>query len=236
MPERTNKQYDAELESLRNRVLQMGGVVEQQLTMATEALNASTLKPEIFNAVVSREAEVNQTEMEIDEVCNHILARRQPTAIDLRSVLAAIKMIRDLERIGDEAEKIARMGLKIIEAGHHFMPAVDLQPIARKAVAMLRKVLDSYARVNVTSAVEVVRADIEVDQEFKLILHQLIKSMTDDGRSIERSIDILFVAKAIERVGDHSKNMSEHVVYYAKGHDVRHMSPDVVEKRLRDDA
>lgn len=235
MPERTNKQYDAELESLRNRVLQMGGMVEQQLTIATEAIHTQSLSTDSFNAVIRREAEVNTTEMEIDEVCNHILARRQPTAIDLRSVLAAIKIIRDLERIGDEAEKIARMGLKIIEGEHNFMPSVDLKPISKKAIAMLRKVLDSYARVNVASAVEVVRADIEVDDEFKVILHQLIHSMTEDARSITRSIDILFVAKAIERVGDHSKNMSEHVVYYAKGHDVRHLSPDVVEERLRRD-
>lgn len=226
MTEHTSKQYDAELETLRTRVLQMGGLVENQIVSAIEGLGAADTA--IFKEVIRREKEVNDIELEIDEMCNHILARRQPAAVDLRSVIVAIKMIRDLERIGDEAEKVARMGMMIADAGKHFVPKVDLHRISSNAIAMLRKVLDSYARVNAVSAAEVVKADIEVDDEFKAILRQLITFMMEDPRTISRSIEILFIAKAIERIGDHSKNMSEHVVYMVKGRDVRHLGPEVV--------
>lgn len=228
MTEHTSKQYDAELESLRTRVLQMGGLVENQIVSAIEGLGAPDTG--IFKEVIRREKEVNDIELEIDELCNHILARRQPAAVDLRSVIVAIKMIRDLERIGDEAEKVARMGMMIADAGKNFVPKVDLHRIASNAIAMLRKVLDSYARVNAVSAAEVVKADIEVDDEFKAILRQLITFMMEDPRTISRSIEILFIAKAIERIGDHSKNMSEHVVYMVKGRDVRHLGPEIVAK------
>jgi phosphate transport system protein len=232
MTEHTSKQYDAELESLRTRVLQMGGLVENQIVSAIEGLGAADTQ--IFKDVIRREKEVNDIELEIDELCNHILARRQPAAVDLRSVIVAIKMIRDLERIGDEAEKVARMGMMIADAGKHFVPKVDLHRIASNAIAMLRKVLDSYARVNAVSAAEVVKADIEVDDEFKAILRQLITFMMEDPRTISRSIEILFIAKAIERIGDHSKNMSEHVVYMVKGRDVRHLGPEVVAQEASD--
>lgn len=227
MTEHTSKQYDAELESLRSRVLQMGGLVENQIVSAIEGLS-SLSDDTLFKEVIGRESEVNKIEMEIDELCNHILARRQPAAVDLRSVLVAIKMIRDLERIGDEAEKVARMGLMIVEAGKNYVPKVDLQRMAANAIAMLRKVLDSYARVNAVSAAEVVKADQEVDDEFRAIIRQLITFMMEDPRTISRSIEILFIAKAIERIGDHAKNMSEHVVYMVRGRDVRHKGPDVV--------
>lgn len=233
MTEHTSKQYDAELESLRSRVLQMGGLVESQIVSAIEGLGA--LDTDLFTDVVRREQEVNRTEMEIDELCNHILARRQPAAVDLRSVIVAIKMIRDLERIGDEAEKVARMGMMIAEAGNNFVPKVDLNRIASNAIAMLRKVLDSYARVNAVSAAEVVKADLEVDDEFKAIIRQLITFMMEDPRTISRSIEILFIAKAIERIGDHSKNMSEHVVYMIKGRDVRHRGADAVAQEASED-
>ncbi|MCR2746717.1 phosphate signaling complex protein PhoU [Limnobacter parvus] len=234
MTEHTSKQYDAELESLRTRVLQMGGLVENQIVSAIEGLGATDTN--IFKEVIRREQEVNQIELEIDELCNHILARRQPAAVDLRSVIVAIKMIRDLERIGDEAEKVARMGIMIADAGKHFVPKVDLHRIASNAIAMLRKVLDSYARVNAVSAAEVVKADIEVDDEFKAILRQLITFMMEDPRTISRSIEILFIAKAIERIGDHSKNMSEHVVYMVKGRDVRHQNPEAVAQEASDNS
>ena len=226
MTEHTSKQYDAELESLRTRVLQMGGLVENQIVSAIEGLGAADTQ--IFKDVIRREKEVNDIELEIDELCNHILARRQPAAVDLRSVIVAIKMIRDLERIGDEAEKVARMGMMIADAGKHFVPKVDLHRIASNAIAMLRKVLDSYARVNAVSAAEVVKADIEVDDEFKAILRQLITFMMEDPRTISRSIEILFIAKAIERIGDHAKNIAEFVIYIVKGSDIRHTPQDNV--------
>lgn len=232
MTEHTSKQYDAELEALRSKVLQMGGLVENQIVAAIEGLeNASDVAE--LNRVIKREAEVNQVEMEIDELCNHILARRQPAAVDLRSVIVAIKMIRDLERIGDEAEKIARMGIKIIENGRNYVPKIDLRAMSKNAIDMLRKTLDAYARVNAVSAAEVVRADQAVDDEFRAVLRQLITFMMEDPRTITRSIEILFIAKAIERIGDHSKNMSEHVVYMVKGRDVRHRSPEDVEQEAQ---
>ncbi len=234
MTEHTSKQYDAELESLRSRVLQMGGLVENQIVSAIEGLNSST-DTAVFKEVIRREAEVNQIEIEIDELCNHILARRQPAAIDLRSVIVAIKMIRDLERIGDEAEKVARMGMNIVENGKNFVPKVDLQSMAAHAIAMLRKVLDAYARVNAVTAAEVVRADLEVDDEFRAIIRQLITFMMEDPRTITRSIEILFIAKAIERIGDHSKNMSEHVVYMVRGRDVRHKGVEEIEVEAASD-
>jgi phosphate transport system protein len=233
MTEHTSKQYDVELESLRSRVLQMGGLVENQIVSAIEGLGASDTR--LFKEVIQREQEVNQIEMEIDEQCNHILARRQPAAVDLRSVIVAIKMIRDLERMGDEAEKVARMGMMIADAGRDFVPKVDLNRIAGNAIAMLRKVLDSYARVNAVSAAEVLKADLEVDDEFKAILRQLITFMMEDPRTISRSIEILFIAKAIERIGDHSKNMSEHVVYMVKGRDVRHRGADAIAQEVSEE-
>jgi phosphate transport system protein len=224
----TSKHYDVELETLRSRVLQMGGFVERQIVTAIEALGSGDAAE--LGEVLRREKEVNRMEMEIDELCNHILALRQPTAIDLRSVLVAIKMIRDLERVGDEAEKIARMAKLIHDAAREFMPKVDLQHMSATAVAMLRKVLDSYARVDPVSAVEVVKEDLTVDDEFRSVLRQLITFMMEDPRTISRSIEILFIAKAIERIGDHSKNMSEHVVYLIRGRDVRHKGIEALTK------
>ena len=228
MTDHTSKQYDVELETLRSRVLQMGGLVERQIVMSIEALASGDTA--LFEDVFKQEQEVNQMETEIDGQCNHILALRQPTAIDLRSVIAAIKIIRDLERVGDEAEKMTRMAKMIHDAGRAFMPRVELQHMADTAVSMLRKVLDAYARTDAISAAEVVREDITVDDEFRSVLRQLITFMMEDPRTISRSIEILFIAKAIERIGDHAKNMSEHVVYLVRGRDVRHKAFDEVVK------
>ncbi|MFN7834238.1 MAG: phosphate signaling complex protein PhoU [Burkholderiaceae bacterium] len=232
MAEHTSKHYDVELETLRSRVLKMGGLVERQIVDSVEALGSGDMAA--LKEVLSRESEVNDLEMEIDELCNHILALRQPTAIDLRSVLVAIKIIRDLERIGDEAEKIARMAMLIHQAAREFMPRVELQHMVDTAIAMLRKVLDAYARVDPVAAAEVVKEDLTVDDEFRSILRQLITFMMEDPRTISRSIEILFIAKAIERIGDHSKNMSEHVVYLIRGRDVRHRGAEAVVKEAAD--
>ncbi len=223
MTDHSSKQYDAELESLRSQVLELGGLVEKQIATAFDGLVNNQMAA--VEDVIRRERDVNRMEMEIDALCNHILAIRQPTAIDLRTVICSIKMIRDLERIGDEAEKIARMTKMILESSRAFMPTVDLQTMADDAVEMLRRTLDSYARSDTTEATEVIQRDLVVDDEFKAILRQLITYMMEDPRTITRSIEILFIAKALERIGDHAKNMSEHVVYMTQGRDVRH--PDI---------
>jgi len=228
MTEHTNKQYDAELEEVRSRFLQMGGLVESQITGAIDGLANGDLVA--LDAVVQRDTEVNRFEVELDEACSHILARRQPTAGDLRMMITVIKMITDMERAGDEAEKIARMAKLIHEAGRMNMPAVELWHMANSVVTMLRKALDAFARLDAQAAAQVVRQDKVVDAEWQGVIRQLVTYMIEDPRTISRSIELLFIAKALERIGDHAKNMCELVVYMVKGRDVRHTGVDNVER------
>jgi phosphate transport system protein len=158
----------------------------------------------------------------LDESCSQIIARRQPAASDLRLVMAVVKTITDLERVGDEAEKIARMAKLIHGAGRVHLPRLELKHVANLALSMLRNALDAFARLDVDAALRVVKQDRAVDDEFRSILRQLITFMMEDPRTITRSLEILFVAKAIERIGDHAKNMAEYVVYMVEGRDVRH--------------
>ncbi len=230
MPEHISKQFDQELETIRARVLQMGGLVEEQIRHAMQALETGDSL--LIRQILQNENKVNDLEVEVDDICNHIIARRQPTAGDLRMVLTAIKMVRDLERVGDEAEKICRMAQLIHEAECQNLPRVELTHMAKVTVDMLHKVLDAFARMDVKAAMEVVREDAAVDDEFRAVLRQLITYMMEDPRTISRSIELLFGAKAIERIGDHCKNMSEHVVYLVRGLDVRHKDIDDVQKDL----
>jgi len=230
MAEHTSKQFDAELESVRSRVLHMGGLVEQQITHAMEALISGDM--DLMERVIADDHRVNALEVDLDESCSHIIARRQPAAGDLRLLITVIKTITDLERIGDEAEKIARMAKLIHSAGRLHMPRMDLSNVADRALAMLRQSLDAFARLDVSEAMAVVRQDSAVDDQFRAIMRQLITFMMEDPRTITRSLEILFIAKAIERIGDHSKNMAEYVIYMAKGRDVRHVSIDEMEKEI----
>ena len=230
MAEHTSKQFDAELESVRSRVLHMGGMVEQQITRAMEALISGDM--DLMERVIADDHRVNALEVDLDESCSHIIARRQPAAGDLRLLITVIKTITDLERIGDEAEKIARMAKLIHSAGRLHMPRMDLSNVADRALAMLRQSLDAFARLDVSEAMAVVRQDSAVDDQFRAIMRQLITFMMEDPRTITRSLEILFIAKAIERIGDHAKNMAEYVIYMAKGRDVRHVSIDEMEKEI----
>jgi phosphate transport system protein len=230
MAEHTSKQFDAELERVRSRVLQMGGLVEEQITRAMESLISGDM--ELIDKVISDDHRVNAIEVELDEACSHIIARRQPAAGDLRLLVAVIKTITDLERIGDEAQKIARMAKLIHSAGRQNMPRLDLSHVADRATAMLRQSLDAFARLDVSEAMRVVKQDQTVDDEFRAIMRQLITFMMEDPRTISRSLEILFIAKAVERIGDHAKNMAEYVVYMVKGRDVRHIRIEDVEKEL----
>ena len=221
--EHTSKRYDAELETVRSRVLQMGGLVETQITAAIEALSTGNLQ--LADQVVASDHRVNALEVKIDEECSHIIARRQPAAQDLRMIMTVIKMITDLERIGDEAEKIARMTKLIYASERLLLPRfAEIKVAAGYALDMLKKALDAFARVDITAAAAVVKQDRLLDDQFRGILRQLITFMMEDARTISTSIEILFVAKALERIGDHSKNMSEYVVYLVKGKDVRHIT------------
>ena len=230
MAEHTSKQFDAELESVRSRVLQMGGLVEEQIIRAMEALGSGDMP--LIDKVIAGDHRVNAMEVELDELCSHIIARRQPAAVDLRLLITVIKTITDLERIGDESEKIARMAKLIHTAERLHMPRLDLGHVAERALAMLRQSLDAFARLDVAEAMRVVRQDSEVDDAFRAIMRQLITFMMEDPRTITRSLEILFIAKAIERIGDHAKNISEYVIYMVKGKDVRHVSVEEIEREI----
>jgi len=230
MTEHTSKQFDAELERVRSRVLHMGGLVEEQIVRAMEALRSGDM--EMIDKVIANDHRVNALEVELDESCSHIIARRQPAAVDLRLLITVIKTITDLERIGDEAEKIGRMAKLIHGAGRQHMPRMDLSHVADRALAMLRQSLDAFARLDIGEAMRVVKQDEAVDDEFRAIMRQLITFMMEDPRTITRSLEILFIAKAVERIGDHAKNMAEYVIYMVKGRDVRHVSIDEMEKEI----
>ena len=229
--EHTSKQFDAELEAVRSRVLQMGGLVEEQIMRAIEAL--STGNTRLSAKVVEDDHRVNAMEVGIDEDCSTIIARRQPAAGDLRLVMMVVKTITDLERIGDEAAKIARMAKLINSVDRVQQPRyVEIRRMANLALEMLRKSLDCFARLDVSGSAEVVRTDQHVDDEFRAILRQLITFMMEDPRTISASIEILFIAKALERIGDHAKNISEYVIYMVKGKDVRHVTLEEIEREI----
>jgi phosphate transport system protein len=227
-------QFDAELSEISNRVLEMGGLVESQVAQAVYAL--TNFSGETASLVLERELRVNQMEVEIDRDLSAIIARRQPTARDLRLLIAISKTIGNLERIGDEATRIARTVQRLMNSGVSSrlrLPVADIAFGANLATAQLRKVLDAFARLDVGRALEVLKQDDEIDKEFDGLLRKLITYMMEDPRTISSSIDLVFVAKAIERVGDHAKNLSEQIIYIVKGTDVRHHSVAAVEDAVR---
>ena len=227
-------QFDAELSGVSTRVLEMGGLVESQVSHAVVALGQ--FDPDLAAEVLRIEERVNQMEVEIDREIWAIIARRQPTARDLRLLIAVTKAIANLERAGDEAARIARTVQRLIHAGVSSrlrLPVADLQFGADLAVAQLRKALDAFARLDTARAIEVLKQDDQIDHEFDGLLRKLITYMMEDPRTISASIDLVFVAKAIERVGDHAKNIAEAIIYVVKGTDVRHVPMEAVEDAVR---
>jgi len=226
------KQFDADMEAVRARVLEMGGMVEEQVNQAVEALISGNTK--LAEQVIELDHQVNALEVAADEACTQIIALRQPAASDLRMILTIIKTITDLERIGDEAAKIARFAIKVYDNDRIITPRYnEIKYMAGMATKMLRESLDAFARLDVSGAAGVARQDIEVDEEFHLITRHLITFMMEDPRTISTFIDLLFVVKAIERIGDHAKNMSEYVVFMVKGKDVRHTSIEELEREIQ---
>jgi phosphate transport system protein len=216
-------QFDAELSGISTRVLEMGGLAESQVVQALYAL--VHFSPETASQVLQLEERVNTLEVEIDRELSAIIARRQPTARDLRLLIAVSKTIGNLERVGDEAARIARTVLRHVDTGatsRFRLPVADAEFAASLANASLRKALDSFARLDVERALEVIRDDNQLDLEFEGMLRKLVTYMMEDPRTISSAIDLVFVAKAIERVGDHAKNIGEQVVYIVRGEDVRH--------------
>ncbi|MBL8276070.1 MAG: phosphate signaling complex protein PhoU [Pelomonas sp.] len=227
-------QFDAELSGISTRVLEMGGLVEAQVAQAVQAL--SDFSAESADEVLAREGRVNAMEVEIDKDLSTIIARRQPTARDLRLLIAISKSIANLERVGDEAARIARTAQRLVSSGVSSrlrVPMSDLAYEAELATTQLRKSLDAFARLDVERALDVLKHDDEIDKEFDGLLRKLITYMMEDPRTISSSIDLVFVAKAIERVGDHAKNLAEVVIYVVKGQDVRHNTPEAVETMVR---
>jgi phosphate transport system protein len=229
-----SSQFDAELSSVSAQVLEMGGIVEAQVSQAIYAL--VNLSAETAQQVMEQEARVNRMEVEIDGDLSAIIARRQPTARDLRLLIAVSKSIANLERVGDEATRIARVVTRLVDNGLSSrlrLPLGDLQFEAELATTQLRKALDAFARLDTTQALEVLKQDDQIDQEFDGLLRKLITYMMEDPRTISASLDLVFVAKAIERVGDHAKNLAEAIIYVVKGTDVRHSPMDFVEDAIK---
>jgi len=226
-------QFDAELSGISNRVLEMGGLAESQVAQALYAL--VNFSDTTAAQVLVQEERVNQMEVEIDHDLSAIIARRQPTARDLRLLIAISKTIANLERVGDEAARIARTVQRLISTGVSSrlrLPVADLTFEADLAIAQLRKALDAFARLDTTRALEVLKQDDQIDQEFDGLMRKLITYMMEDPRTISASIDLIFVAKAIERIGDHAKNLSEAIIYVVQGTDVRHTSVDDVARAV----
>jgi phosphate transport system protein len=230
--EHFSKQFDAELEAIRSRVLEMGGLVESQIRRALDALSSG--ERALSDEVIANDRRVNAMEVALDGECSQVIVRRQPAANDLRLIVAITKTVTDLERIGDEAQKIARMAKSIHERGldGRAPRTVDVRHAAGVALAMLRSALDAFARLDVSAAADVIRDDAAIDSEFRSILRQLITYMMEDPRTISSALDVVWVAKAIERIGDHAKNMAEQVIYIVKGTDVRHVDPANIEREL----
>jgi phosphate transport system protein len=228
MAEHIYKQFDTELESIRSGVLTMGGQVEQQLVRAVNVLRQDEAT-DLMDTVGSAEAAINQAQISIDQQCMQMIAKRQPTAIDLRTILMVIKVVNDLERIGDEAKKIAYKAAAAKEnARLTQMRFFEVSRAAGLARDMLQMALDAFARGDATAAADVIDRDEEIDVMFQSIMRQLISYMMEDPRTISSALEIVFIAKSVERIGDHAKNIAESVVQVVKGKDVRHATAEQI--------
>ena len=227
-----SSQLDSELNAISTRVMEMGGVVELQLRTAISAL--SEMDIDAANNVIELEAEVNNFELELDHDISSIIGRRQPTARDLRLLMAMSRTTGNLERAGDEVTKMARMVQSIIQSGEaRSLPTSELRSASELASGLLRKSLDAIARLDIHMALSIIKEDDLIDQEYNGFLRKLMTYIMEDPRTISASLNLLFLAKAIERVGDHAKNIAESTIYVVKGEDVRHSSLESVESLVK---
>jgi phosphate transport system protein len=235
MTEHTHKQFDAEMESIRSGVLTMGGMVETQLSRAIEAL-ADPEGGQLLDIVGANEQKINQMQVDMDQQCSQIIAKRQPAAIDLRMILTVTKIVNDLERIGDETKKVAYKASQA--TGHHRLTRVRYYDVARsaeRAKEMLQLALDAFARLDINAAADVISIDEEVDAAFSSVMRQLISYMMEDPRTITSALEIVFIAKSVERIGDHAKNIAEAVVQLVKGKDVRHATAEQIRAEVAEE-
>ncbi|MCX7098419.1 MAG: phosphate signaling complex protein PhoU [Methylococcales bacterium] len=224
-----SEQFNRELEDIRNKVLTMGGLVEQQIELAIEAYTTGNM--EMAELVIKQDNQVDALEMAIDLECTQILALRQPTAFDLRLLITVIKVIHEIERVGDKAERIAEMAIKLAGVESRF-PHHELEHMAELVKGMLHDALDAFARMSVEEVPEITARDENVDREYDNILRQLITRMMEDPRNITRTLDVIWTVRALERIGDHACYICEHLVYMVKGEDVRHLSQSELEKKV----
>ncbi|HEB81413.1 MAG TPA: phosphate signaling complex protein PhoU [Gammaproteobacteria bacterium] len=228
-----SQQFNEEMENLRNQVMKMGGLVEQQISNAVLALKELDVPK--AEKVIKKDHMVNALEVSVDEECARILARRQPAASDLRMVVAVIKTITDLERIGDEAEKVAKMAIHIAEDDGVFHARYNgIRHLSDHVSKMLHDALDAFARLDTETALRVLHDDEEADSEYQSLMRQLITHMMEDPRTISEVLDIMWAARALERIGDHSKNIGEYVIYLVEGRDIRHLDTDELEEIEKD--
>ncbi|MDX9873802.1 MAG: phosphate signaling complex protein PhoU [Spongiibacteraceae bacterium] len=227
-----SQQFNSELDDIKTRMLEMGGLVERQVADAITA--ATTGDSGLAEKVLKGDSKVNTMEVAIDKECALILARRQPAASDLRMVLAISRALNDLERMGDEAKKIADHALGMMEAGDPPRAVAELRHIGTRVIAMVRDALDAFARLDVEQAVQVAREDKSVDLEYGTALRTLVTYMMEDPRSISSVLHVMWGLRSLERVGDHARNLAEHVIYLVRGMDVRHVPADDLEARLGD--
>jgi phosphate transport system protein len=217
----TSRRFDEELESVRARILQMGGLTEQQLNQAIASVVHGD--PQLGALVIEEERAVNEMERAIDEECSRILATRSPAASDLRLIVGILKAATDLERIGDEGKKIARLGMRLQAADRPAQGFTELRHLGRSVANMLHDTLDAFARHDPDAALEIARRDRLIDEEYEAIQRQNITFMMEDPRAIRRALEVMWAVRALERIGDHAKNLCEHIVYIVHGKDVRHV-------------
>ncbi len=225
-----SQQFNTELDTVRNQVMTMGGLVENHVMSACTALVNGDVA--LAERVVDEDFKVNALEVAIDEQCTNIIARRQPTAGDLRLVMMVVKTITDLERIGDEAEKVAKMALELSTDEDVSEQYVEIRHLGDHVSKMLHDALDAFARTDVEAAIKAAAEDEKIDQEYEAITRQLITRMMENPRTIQRGLNVLWAARALERIGDHAKNISEYVIYLVKGKDVRHVTLDQMKKEV----
>jgi phosphate transport system protein len=227
----SSSQYNEELASIRSHLMEMGGLVEKQVIDALQSLLQAD--SELAEKVLNTDDKVDDLEKVIDEECARVLALRQPAASDLRMIIAVSKTVSDLERVGDESAKIARMAIQLAEEGESPRGYVEVRHIGNHVRTMLRDSLDAFARFDTDKAVEVAAEDNEVDLEYRSAMRSLVTFMMEDPRAISRVLNIIWSLRALERIGDHARNIAEQVIYLVKGKDVRHITVDEMEKQVR---
>jgi phosphate transport system protein len=226
-----SEQFNSDLEDIRNKVLTMGGLVEQQIELAVQAFTTGDI--ELADLVIKQDNQIDALEMIIDQECTQIIALRQPTAFDLRMLIAVIKIVREMERAGDKAERIAQMAIQLAGSDTQFNYKHELEHMADVIKEMIHGALDAFARTSLDDITTITGRDENVNREYENIIRQLITRMMEDPRNISRSLDVIWAARAMERIGDYACNICEHLIYMVNGEDVRHLSQQQLEEKMK---